>query len=134
VSAPAFVPPILAPSILSADFTRLDREVAIVDPARDWIHCDVMDHHFVPNLTFGPMVVEAVRRLSTAFLDVHLMTERPWDLAESFRNAGADQITIHLEAWMPNASCVRSAKFARPDHESGSRSSPRRPSMRSCRF
>jgi ribulose-phosphate 3-epimerase len=91
-------PPIVAPSILSADFARLAEQVAIVDPARDWVHCDVMDHHFVPNLTFGPLVVEAVARATTAVIDVHLMTERPAALAPAFRKAGAHRITLHLEA------------------------------------
>jgi ribulose-phosphate 3-epimerase len=90
--------PVAAPSILSADFARLDDAVAIVDPARDWVHCDVMDNHFVPNLTFGPLVVAAVRRLTRAFVDVHLMIDRPERLIAPFREAGADQITIHLEA------------------------------------
>jgi len=92
------VPPIAAPSVLSADFARLGEELAIVDPARDWLHCDVMDNHFVPNLTFGPLVVGAVRRLTTAFVDVHLMMERPWVMVDEFRKAGADQVTVHLEA------------------------------------
>jgi ribulose-phosphate 3-epimerase len=91
-------PPIVAPSILSADFSRLGTELSIVDPARDWVHCDVMDNHFVPNLTFGPIVVAAARRLTTAFVDVHLMMERPWAMVDAFRAAGADGITVHLEA------------------------------------
>jgi ribulose-phosphate 3-epimerase len=91
-------PPIAAPSILSADFSRLALEVGIVDPARDWVHCDVMDNHFVPNLTFGPLIVRAVRRLTDAFLDVHLMIEHPERIVPQFREAGADQITVHLEA------------------------------------
>jgi len=91
-------PPIVAPSILSADFSKLTDELAIVDPARDWVHCDVMDDHFVPNLTFGPMIVGAVRKLTRAPLDVHLMMERPWMMVEQFREAGADVITVHLEA------------------------------------
>jgi len=91
-------PPIVAPSILSADFSRLAEELAIVDPARDWLHCDVMDHQFVPNLTFGPMIVAAARKLTPATLDVHLMMARPWLLVEEFRNSGADLITVHLEA------------------------------------
>jgi ribulose-phosphate 3-epimerase len=91
-------PPIVAPSILSADFARLAAALAIADPARDWVHCDVMDNHFVPNLTFGPLIVEAVRRMSSAFLDVHLMIARPERLVDAFRGAGADQITVHLEA------------------------------------
>ncbi len=91
-------PPIAAPSILSADFSRLGEELRIVDPALDWVHCDVMDHHFVPNLTFGPLIVGAARKLTRAFLDVHLMVERPWLMVDGFRSAGADLITVHLEA------------------------------------
>ena len=90
--------PIVAPSILSADFSRLGEELALVDPALDWVHCDVMDHHFVPNLTFGPLIVAAARRLTRAFLDVHLMIEHPARLVSEFREAGADQITVHVEA------------------------------------
>ena len=91
-------PPIAAPSILSADFTRLAEALAVVDPARDWVHCDVMDNHFVPNLTFGPLIVGAVRKLTPAFVDVHLMIEHPERLLDAFREAGADQITVHIEA------------------------------------
>jgi ribulose-phosphate 3-epimerase len=91
-------PPIVAPSILSADFTRLADELAIVDPALDRVHCDVMDNHFVPNLTFGPLVVAATRRFTRAFLEAHLMMERPWTMLDEFRRAGADQITVHVEA------------------------------------
>ncbi len=91
-------PPIAAPSILSADFSRLGEELAIVDPAHDWAHCDVMDHQFVPNLTFGPIVVAGVRKLTRAYVDIHLMIERPWLLVDGFRAAGADGITVHLEA------------------------------------
>ncbi len=90
--------PIAAPSILSADLARLGEALALVDPARDWVHCDVMDNHFVPNLTFGPLIVAASRRLSAAFLDVHLMVERPETLIARFREAGADLITVHVEA------------------------------------
>jgi len=91
-------PPIIAPSILSADFSRLGAELAIVDPALDWLHCDVMDHQFVPNLTFGPLIVAAARKLTRATLDVHLMMERPWLMVDAFRESGADLITVHLEA------------------------------------
>jgi ribulose-phosphate 3-epimerase len=97
-SAHPLAGPIAAPSILSADFARLGESLALVDPARDWVHCDVMDNHFVPNLTFGPLIVAAARRLSSAFLDVHLMVERPETLIARFRAAGADLITVHLEA------------------------------------
>jgi ribulose-phosphate 3-epimerase len=95
---PAPAPPLAAASILSADWSRLGEALALVDPARDWVHCDVMDNHFVPNLTFGPQLVEAVSKLSTAFRDVHLMIEHPERLAAEFRAAGADRITVHLEA------------------------------------
>jgi ribulose-phosphate 3-epimerase len=90
--------PIAAPSILSADFARLAEALSVVDPERDWVHCDVMDNHFVPNLTFGPLIVAAVRKLTRGFVDVHLMIERPESTVEAFRAAGADQITVHLEA------------------------------------
>jgi ribulose-phosphate 3-epimerase len=90
--------PIAAPSLLSAEFSRLSDALAIVDPALDWVHCDVMDNHFVPNLTFGPLLIGAVRKLTRAFIDVHLMIERPERLLPAFRLAGADQVTVHLEA------------------------------------
>ena len=91
-------PPIAAPSILSADFSKLAAEVAIADPALDWVHCDVMDHQFVQNLTFGPLIVAATRKLTRACVDVHLMVERPWLMVDGFRAAGADVISVHLEA------------------------------------
>jgi ribulose-phosphate 3-epimerase len=93
-----FTAPIVAPSILSADFSRLAEALAIADPARDWVHCDVMDNHFVPNLTFGPLLITAVRKLSGAMLDVHLMIEEPARIIPEFRRAGADVITVHVEA------------------------------------
>lgn len=98
---------ILAPSILSADFSRLGEELAVADSAHDWIHCDVMDHHFVPNLTFGPIVIAGVRTLTEAFVDVHLMIEHPERLLGEFRRAGADQITVHLEACADPAATLR---------------------------
>src|SRR5258706_4461571 len=93
------IPPIVAPSILSADFSRLAAELAVADPEREWLHCDVMDNHFVPNLTFGPIVVRAARKLTSAFLDVHLMIEEPLRSVAEFRTAGAAGITGHIEAW-----------------------------------
>ena len=90
---------LVAPSLLAADFTRLAEEVTMVNESQaDWLHLDVMDGHFVPNITFGPMVIEAVRQLSTKPLDVHLMIRQPERYIEQFRNAGADVITVHYEA------------------------------------
>lgn len=89
----------IAPSILSADFGRLGDEVGAVDRAgADWIHVDVMDGRFVPNLTIGPVVVKAVRKATDKPLDVHLMIEEPERYVEDFAAAGADTITVHLEA------------------------------------
>lgn len=88
----------LAPSILSADFGQLEREVQAVEAGgADWIHVDVMDGHFVPNLTIGPLVVDAVRRATSLPLDVHLMIENPERLLEPFVEAGADRLTVHQE-------------------------------------
>jgi len=90
---------LLAPSILSADFGRLAEEVAACQEAgADWIHVDVMDGHFVPNITMGPVVVEAVRKASTLPVDVHLMIESPERFLGAFVAAGADRITVHQEA------------------------------------
>ncbi|MFZ3073457.1 MAG: ribulose-phosphate 3-epimerase [Thermodesulfobacteriota bacterium] len=90
---------LIAPSILSADFSRLKEELASVEAAgADYIHVDVMDGHFVPNITIGPFIVEAIKRSTKIPLDVHLMIERPEDYVKSFRSAGADIITIHAEA------------------------------------
>jgi ribulose-phosphate 3-epimerase len=88
----------LAPSILSADFGRLAEEVAAAEEAgADWIHVDVMDGHFVPNITIGPMVVEVVRRATTLPVDVHLMIERPERYLDAFVGAGASVLTVHVE-------------------------------------
>jgi ribulose-phosphate 3-epimerase len=91
-------PPVIAPSILSADFARLGEEIAACEKAgADWIHVDVMDGHFVPNMTLGPLVVEACRRSTNLPLDVHLMIEKPENLIEDFAKAGASRLTVHVE-------------------------------------
>jgi len=89
---------ILAPSILSADFTNLSQQIRLVEiGGADWIHCDVMDGHFVPNITFGPVVVQAVRNVTKLPIDVHLMIEKPDFYLEDFINAGADYVSVHFE-------------------------------------
>lgn len=90
--------PQICPSILTADLARLADEAAAVAAVADWLHVDVMDNHFVPNLTFGPLVVAGVRKLTTALLDVHLMIDEPARIVPDFRKAGADLITVHVEA------------------------------------
>lgn len=92
-------PLFIAPSILSADFTRLAEAVGLVEDAgADWVHVDVMDGHFVPNLTIGPPVVRALKRIATRPLDVHLMVSDPDRTAEWYVDAGADIVTVHVEA------------------------------------
>ena len=91
--------PIIAPSILAADFTKLEEQIHLTEKGgADWLHLDVMDGHFVPNLTFGPILVAAVRKMTKLPLDVHLMIDNPDFFLEEFANAGADHILVHYEA------------------------------------
>ncbi len=87
----------IAPSILSADFAYLGEAIHAVEPETSWIHVDVMDGHFVPNLTIGPPVVASIRRHTKSFLDCHLMITDPWDYLSDFAKAGADSVSFHFE-------------------------------------
>lgn len=103
--------PLIAPSILSADFARLGEEIRDVERGgADWIHVDVMDGHFVPNMTLGPLVVQAIRPVTKLPLDVHLMIEEPDRYIGAFAKAGADFITVHAEATVHLHRTVQSIK------------------------
>src|SRR5690349_19920706 len=89
----------VAPSILSADFSRLGEEIeAITKAGADWVHLDVMDGRFVPNITIGPVVIEGIRKHTRLYLDAHLMIVEPEKYVAEFAKAGADGITVHVEA------------------------------------
>mgnify|MGYP000743039852 FL=1 len=90
---------IIAPSILSADFTKLGEELESIEKAgADWVHIDVMDGHFVPNITYGPIIVEACKKACNLIKDVHLMIEKPDLIIPDFAKAGSDYISVHVEA------------------------------------
>lgn len=89
---------IIAPSILSADFSYLSQQIRLTEMGgADWIHCDIMDGHFVPNITIGPIIVKAARKSTKLPVDVHLMIEKPDNYLEAFAEAGANYITVHVE-------------------------------------
>jgi len=89
---------LIAPSILSADFSNLSQQIRLTEMGgADWIHCDIMDGHFVPNITIGPIIVKAARKITKLPVDVHLMIENPDKYLEAFADAGADFISVHVE-------------------------------------
>ena len=91
--------PLIAPSVLSANFLQLGKDCAMLDQSSaDWFHIDIMDGRFVPNISFGPMILEFIRSTTKKFCDVHLMIEEPEKFTEAFKKAGADNLTIHYEA------------------------------------
>ena len=100
----------LAPSILNADFSDLKNEIRAIEPYSDYIHLDVMDGHFVPNITFGPMIVETVRRITGVPIDCHLMIYNPPEWVETFADAGSDRISFHIRSCRDAESVIRAIR------------------------
>lgn len=104
---------ILSPSLLSIDFNNIERDAKIISEAgAPWYHLDVMDGMFVPNISFGPPVIEAIRKISDAFFDVHLMIMEPARYIDAFKKAGADMLTVHYEACEDLAKTIEAVKAA----------------------
>ena len=99
----------IAPSLLSADFSKLDRELKEIETA-DYVHLDIMDAHFVPNMSFGPCVVKSIRKSTDLIFDVHLMITNPLQYIEAFAKAGADIITVHVECEDDTKECLELIK------------------------
>ncbi len=104
---------ILSPSLLSANFSNLEAEIRLVEKATTWIHLDVMDGHFVPNLTFGAPLIKSLRKITDTIFDAHLMVASPADFVQSFAAAGVDYFTFHVE------SCIHCDRLIAAIHETG---------------
>ena len=104
---------ILSPSLLSADFSNLEKSIRQVEEKTNWLHLDVMDGHFVPNLTFGYPLIKSIRKITDILLDAHLMVSNPSEFVASFAEAGVDAFTFHVE------SCIHTDRLINSIHEAG---------------